>query len=87
MPRDACLRTTPQSRLGEEWSVEADLLALSIEVASITASGRQLRKPITLPRPGDKSKPQAPQSPAGRTDDAFKRGISVLAASAKGVAR
>ena len=33
-----------------------DLLALLVEVTSVSASDRKLRKPITLPRPGDEKK-------------------------------
>lgn len=70
--------------MGEEWSVEANLLALAIEVFSVQAAGRQLRKPIQVPRP----KP-ATKGPQGREakDAAYKRGVAVLASTARGVAR
>jgi hypothetical protein len=77
-------------RLGEGWTVTDDLLALLIEVSSVTASGRQLKKPIEVPRP-DVSKPAkaAASAPAGGRvdvkDAAFKKGIAVLSASSKSV--
>ncbi len=86
MPRDACIRTTPEDRLGEEkWSVETDLLALLVEVSSVTASGRQIKKPLEIPRPKRAATPR-PTS-AEDVDKSFKRGIAVLASTAKGVNR
>lgn len=85
MPKGSCLRTTMEERMQEGWSVTDDLLALLIEVSSVTASGRQLRKPIEVPRP-KKPQPQAAR-PAGQSerDVAFKRGVNVLASTSKGV--
>lgn len=67
------------------WTVTDDLLALLIEVSSVTASGRQLRKPIEVPRP----KKPAPPRPAGTSerDVAFKTGVAMLASTSKGVKR
>lgn len=59
----------------------ADLLALLVEVSSVTASGQQIRKPITLPRPYDKKRSER----ADNRDAAFKKGVSVLAATSKSV--
>ncbi len=87
MPKDACIRSTPEDRLGEKgWSIEHDLLALLVEVTSVPAAGMQLKKPITLKRPekGDQSSRPEASGPSD-TDAAFKRGIAVLAGSAKAV--
>lgn len=51
----------------------------------MVASGRQLRKPITLPRP--KTPDPKPSPGQDERDAAFKRGISVLQQTAKGVNR
>ena len=83
MPKGSCLRTTMEERMADGWTVTDDLLALLIEVSSVTASGRQLKKPLQVPRP---KPPQRPQ-PQGQTerDVAFKKGINVLASTSKGV--
>lgn len=88
MPADSCIRSKPEDRLAEEkWSLEHDLLSLLVEVTSVPAAGMQLKKPITLKRPGkdDKAERRPEHGSAGDTDAAFKRGISVLAGSAKAV--
>lgn len=89
MPRGSCTRTAIEDRLGEEWTVTDDLLALLVEVTSVSASDRKLRKPITLPRPGDekKKRQQQQQRPADAQDAAFKKGVAVLAATTKAVGR
>lgn len=62
--------------------MEADLLALAVEVASVTASGRQLREPIKVPRPGEQRQGgmQRPRT-AEEVDAAYRKGIAVLAAT------
>jgi hypothetical protein len=60
----------------------AELLALLIEVTSVTAAGKNLRKPVEVPRPHGRNKPQQ-QRAAADTDAAYKRGISVLANTAR----
>lgn len=71
--------------MSEGWTVTDDLLALLIEVSSVTASGRQIKKPIQVPRP---KKPEAP-APAGATerDVAFKKGVNMLASTSRAVKR
>lgn len=65
-----------------------DLLAMLIEVSSVTASGRQLRKPIQVPRPKAHAPKKEPTGqPGNQTDAAFKRGVAVLAKSSRGVNR
>jgi hypothetical protein len=86
MPRDACIRTTADDRLREEWPVTADLLALLVEVTSIGVAGQQLKQPLTLPRPKAGDAAAAPREPGqGDRDAAFKKGVSVLAATSKAV--
>ena len=53
------LRTLPAEarlsrRVGDdiEWSMQTELLAQMVEVMSVGTAGRQLRKPIEIPRPG-----------------------------------
>ena len=62
-----------------------DLLALLVEVSSVTASGRQLKKPIEVPRP----KAPAPKAPAvtgkSERDVAFKKAVNVLASTSRAV--
>jgi len=71
--------------------VTADLLALLIELTSVTAAGKQIQKPITLPRPGEKASksPGMEMRDASRSaqDHAFKKGVGVLAATTKAVSR
>lgn len=69
-----------------------DLLALLIEVSSVTASGKQLRKPLEIPRPKapeqrQPEQPQQQQAPVNAQDAAFKKGIGVLASSSRAVKR
>jgi hypothetical protein len=65
--------------------VTDDLLALLVEVSSVTASGKQLKKPIEVPRP-KQPKPQ-PEPGQSATDAAYKRAVGVLAATSKKVKR
>lgn len=67
--------------------MERELLALLIEVTSIGAAGRQLRKPIDVPRPGGKNKRRGQAQTQADTQRAFAQGVSVLAGSAKAVSR
>lgn len=86
MPKGACTRTTVEERLGEGWTVTDDLLALLVEISSVTAAERKLKKPIEVPRPNRKKAPEV--EPSGTdTDKAFKKGIGVLAATTKAVGR
>lgn len=90
LPKDACIRTTPESRLREEMSVEAGLLAVLIEVTSIVATENAgLKKPITGLADKFTNKPDPAQKPRNteEKDKAFKKGISVLAATSKAVNR
>jgi hypothetical protein len=85
MPKGSCLRSTLDERLGEDWTVTDDLLALLVEVSSVAASDRKLKKPITVPRPSDMKKKAPEQQAAGEQDAAFKKGVSVLAATTRAV--
>lgn len=72
--------------------MEMELLALNAELASIAASGQQLKKPIKIPRPKHVRKPNsgvrhADSVPGGTAPDAYKRGVSVLAATTRGGVR
>lgn len=52
-------RTPTQKRLAhpdEEWSRTDHLLALLTEVVSVRVAGKQLKKPVDIPRPGKKGK-------------------------------
>lgn len=55
-------------------------MALLIEVTSVSAAGKQLRKPINVPRP--KRRRKAPTT-AAEKQAAFSHGVSVLRGSAK----
>lgn len=60
-----------------------DLLALLVEVTSVSAANRALRKPLTLPRPtAPKEAPNRAPTKA-ETDAAYKQGIAVLARTAR----
>lgn len=75
------------------------LLALLIELVSIRIAGKQIKKPVDIPRPGKKGKgrlrhpddPRAPREsaePSRRVQptpggDPYKQGISVLRQTAK----
>lgn len=69
------MRTTPEKRLGatEEWTGEMQLLALLIEVTSIGTAGKQIKKPIDIPRPGKKGKGQS-RSPREEHDQRNQQG-------------
>lgn len=64
----------------------ADLLALLVEVVSVSAANRQLKKPIDLPRPKAERKPISERTPEEH-DQAMKKGIGVLRGTAKKVHR
>ena len=66
-----------------------DLLALLVEVTSVPAAGRQLKKPIDLRGLRPKHDQPGARRPAttDEVDAAFKKGIGVLAATARGVSR
>lgn len=87
MPKGSCTRSTVDERLGEEWTVTDDLLALLIEVTSVPAADRKLRKPIQVPRPGDKKKQAPREQPAEVRDAAYKKAVGVLAATTRQVGR
>lgn len=63
-----------------------DLIALLIEVTSVGVSGRQLKKPLEVPRPKRDGGARAnrPRT-TEETDRAFKQGVSVLAATSRAV--
>jgi hypothetical protein len=65
--------------------LERELMALLIEVTSISAAGKQLRKPVTIPRPkSSKSNRQADdRARAEGRDPAYGRAVSVLAQSSR----
>jgi hypothetical protein len=89
LPKDACIRTTHEQRFGEDWTVERELMALLIEITSVTAAGKQLRKPIQVPRPKS-DKQRGPVHPrANGQNPAYGRAVGVLASTArpKAVAR
>lgn len=59
------------------------LLALLVEVSSVTAAGKNIKRPLSLPRPTPpKPKPALGQS---EKDAAFEKGIGVLKSTARGV--
>lgn len=62
----------------------AELMALLIEVTSIGVAGKQLKEPVSVPRPKDR---EAKRSSVGERDAAFKKGIAVLAATSKAVSQ
>lgn len=63
-----------------------DLLALLIEVSSVTASNHQMKKPLNLPRP--KVEQETPKAPTPeQSNAAMRKGIGVLAATSKRVTR
>ena len=89
MPKGSCTRSTMDERLGEEWTVTDDLLALLVEVTSVSAADRKLRKPIQVPRPADAKKKAAAAKaqPDGARDAAYKKAVGVLAATTRAVGR
>jgi hypothetical protein len=69
--------------------VERELLSQLVEVVSVSASGKQLKKNIVIPRP-DYVKRRSKALASGVTnvpDGAFKQGIAVLAATSPAVRR
>lgn len=69
--------------------MEVGLLALLIEVVSVTAAGMQMKKPIVGLAKQFQNKGTGPKAPATpeEKDQAFKKGISVLASTSKAVTR
>jgi hypothetical protein len=83
LPKNACIRTTVEQRTREEWTVDQELLSQLIEVNSIVAAGKQLKKHIIIPRP-DHIRRQNKARASGVEhvpDGAYKQGIAVLAAT------
>lgn len=72
--------------------MEMELLALVAEIASISAAGHQLKKPIKVPRPkhvrrAGRSYQHADSTVTGADasgSDPYKRGVSVLARTTRG---
>lgn len=58
LPPDALVRVPVEERGREPWTAYHELIAQLVEVTSVGISGRQLRKPIQVPRP-KKAKPVA----------------------------
>lgn len=76
------------------WTNEMQLLALLIELTSIRVAGKQIKKPIDIPRPGKKAKgkrgqqqgdqrPASKRAEAANRDAAFKQGFETLQATAR----
>jgi hypothetical protein len=67
--------------------VDQELMALLIEVTSITATEKtRLQKPIKIPRPSSNKTSGSKAAAAGVKnipDDRYKQGVAVLAATTK----
>lgn len=87
------MRTTHEQRFGEDWTVEQELMALLIEVTSVAAAGRQLRKPIDIPRPTKRRRGRVHPDhahvggSAPGHDRSYGHAVAVLAGSARAVSR
>ncbi len=81
LPPDALLRTAPEDRVQDRWSVETELLAQIVEVVSVVASERRLKDTVKVPRPQHLRKKQRAHSP----QEATARGISVLRRTTKAI--
>jgi hypothetical protein len=51
LPAESLLRTTPEQRSQEKWTVETELLAQLVEETSVVSSGHKRKKPLKVPRP------------------------------------
>lgn len=72
LPRDArTWKRTTESDGSEDWGLTEELLALLIEVTSVSGSGKQLKKPIDIPRPSKKKRRTGLRHP---DDPAVKQG-------------
>jgi hypothetical protein len=65
------------------WTVDNELMAQLVELTSIVATDRQLKKPITIPRPDHiRRKGRAYQSGVKEVpENPYKQGIAVLQAT------
>lgn len=61
--------------------MQTELMALAVEVASVTASGKQIKKPIQIPRPKHVKRRSRGQTADGAQPDPYKQGVAVLAAT------
>lgn len=78
LPDDAWVRTTPESReqarKDAAWPIATELTALILEVLSVMAAERKIRKPIEIPRP-DWLRPS--------TGEGITRAVNILKANAR----
>lgn len=87
LPDDALVRTTPEQRSQEKWTVEMELLAQVVEEVSVLASDRRRKKPVQVPRPDHLTRKGRPDRPAEDnvvSMAGYKHAIGVLGASSKG---
>ncbi|MFJ8043790.1 hypothetical protein ACIRBX_25140 [Kitasatospora sp. NPDC096147] len=82
LPAEALLRRDEAEVGSDRWGLTQELLAQVVELVSVMASERRLRKPIELPRPGYLC---AAQSPSG--DGEMARAVSVLRSSSRRAVR
>lgn len=77
------MRTPPEERQQEKWTVETELLAQLIEEVSVLAADMRRKKPREVPRP----KHLRSNRTGGTADphEATRKGIAVLASTRKAV--
>lgn len=56
LPRDALVRTPVEERGRAPWTAELELMAQLIEMTSVLASERRIKKPVKVPRPDQPKK-------------------------------
>lgn len=91
LPQEALTFNTLDERLREDWDVQTELLAQSVELLSVLAAERKIKEPFQVPRPQHLARsassrpiPGADGDQPAVQQDAYKRGIAVLAASTPG---
>jgi hypothetical protein len=83
LPSESLLRTDPEDRSLDRWSVNTELLAQLLEVTSVGVAERRLKDPVKIPRPTHLAKHRKARS----TQEAYARGISVLQRTSKGITK
>ena len=64
LPREALVRTPVDERGRAPWTAELELVAQLIEMTSVLAADRRIKKPVKVPRPNQPTKRRMPTTAA-----------------------
>ena len=66
LPAEALVRTPVEERGRAPWTAELELMAQLIEMTSVLAADRRIKKPVKVPRPNQPNKRRMRTTPAAR---------------------